>query len=66
MDGSRPSDLTAQARLTRDLQRDLMRVRMVPFDSLSDRLFRVARQAAKETDKRVNLDIRGGGVEIGP
>jgi chemosensory pili system protein ChpA (sensor histidine kinase/response regulator) len=57
-------DLTVQSRLTRDLQRDLMRVRMVPFSSLSERLFRVARQTAKEIDKRVNLDIRGGGVEI--
>jgi chemosensory pili system protein ChpA (sensor histidine kinase/response regulator) len=57
-------DLAAQSRLTRDLQRDLMRVRMVPFASLSERLFRVARQTAKETDKRVNLDIRGGTVEI--
>jgi chemosensory pili system protein ChpA (sensor histidine kinase/response regulator) len=57
-------DLAAQSRLTRDLQRDLMRVRMVPFASLSERLFRVARQTAKEIDKRVNLDIRGGSVEI--
>jgi chemosensory pili system protein ChpA (sensor histidine kinase/response regulator) len=57
-------DLAAQSRLTRELQRDLMRVRMVPFASLSERLFRVARQTAKETDKRVNLDIRGGTVEI--
>jgi chemosensory pili system protein ChpA (sensor histidine kinase/response regulator) len=30
----------------------------------SERLFRVARQSAKEVDKRVNLDIRGGNVEI--
>ncbi len=37
-----------------------MRVRMVPFASISERLFRVARQTAKEIDKRVNLDIRGG------
>jgi chemosensory pili system protein ChpA (sensor histidine kinase/response regulator) len=57
-------DLVLQARLTRDLQRDLMRVRMVPFASIGERLFRVARQSAKEVDKRVNLDIRGGGVEI--
>jgi chemosensory pili system protein ChpA (sensor histidine kinase/response regulator) len=57
-------DLAMQSRLTRELQRDLMRVRMVPFASLSERLFRVARQTAKETDKRVNLDIRGGAVEI--
>ncbi|MTW00919.1 response regulator [Duganella ginsengisoli] len=58
------TDLTQQARMTRELQRDLMRVRMVPFASISERLFRVARLAAKETDKRVNLDIRGGAVEI--
>jgi chemosensory pili system protein ChpA (sensor histidine kinase/response regulator) len=57
-------ELAMQSRLTRELQRDLMRVRMVPFASLSERLFRVARQTAKETDKRVNLDIRGGAVEI--
>jgi chemosensory pili system protein ChpA (sensor histidine kinase/response regulator) len=58
------SDLTQQARLTRDLQRDLMRVRMVPFASISERLFRVARQSAKDVDKRVNLDIRGSNVEL--
>ncbi len=61
---SASGDLTQQARMTRDLQRDLMRVRMVPFNSISERLFRVARQGAKETDKRVNLDIRGGAVEM--
>ncbi|MBQ5942817.1 Hpt domain-containing protein [Massilia sp. AB1] len=61
---SAAEELAAQSRLTRDLQRDLMRVRMVPFASLSERLFRVARQTAKETDKRVNLDIRGGSVEV--
>jgi len=61
---SASDDLTQQARLTRDLQRDLMRVRMVPFASVSERLFRVARQSAKEVDKRVNLDIRGSAVEI--
>jgi len=58
------NDLAMQARLTRELQRDLMRVRMVQFASISERLFRVTRQAAKEVDKRVNLDIRGGTVEI--
>jgi chemosensory pili system protein ChpA (sensor histidine kinase/response regulator) len=57
-------DLSSQQRMTRDLQQDLMRVRMVPFSSVSERLYRVVRQSAKELDKRVNLDIRGGGVEI--
>jgi chemosensory pili system protein ChpA (sensor histidine kinase/response regulator) len=57
-------DLMSQQRMTRDLQQDLMRVRMVPFSSISERLYRLVRQTAKELDKRVNLDIRGGGVEI--
>jgi chemosensory pili system protein ChpA (sensor histidine kinase/response regulator) len=57
-------DLLNQGRLTRDLQQDLMRVRMVPVDSIADRLYRVVRQAAKETDKRVSLDIAGGNVEL--
>ncbi len=61
---SASDDLVQQARLTRELQHDLMRVRMVPFSSIAERLFRVARQSAKEVDKRVNLDIRGGNVEI--
>ncbi|MDO8298536.1 response regulator, partial [Lacisediminimonas sp.] len=56
--------LDSQARLTRELQQDLMRVRMVQFASISERLYRVTRQTAKEVDKRVNLDVRGGSVEI--
>lgn len=57
-------DLLMQARLTRDLQQDLMRVRMVQFASISERLYRVTRQASKELDKRVNLDIHGSAVEM--
>ncbi|HEU4622085.1 MAG TPA: response regulator, partial [Burkholderiaceae bacterium] len=56
--------LTNQARLTRDLQQDLMRVRMVPVDSVADRLYRVVRQSAKELGKRVNLEIEGSNVEL--
>jgi chemosensory pili system protein ChpA (sensor histidine kinase/response regulator) len=62
--GEADRDLGTQARLTRDLTQDLMRVRMVPFDSVSDRLYRVVRQAARDSGKRVNLDIRGGQVEL--
>ncbi|MBR7784779.1 hypothetical protein KDM89_21845, partial [Undibacterium sp. LFS511W] len=57
-------NLHVQARLTRELQQDLMRVRMIPFASVSERLYRVTRQTAKELDKRVNLDIRGSSVEM--
>jgi chemosensory pili system protein ChpA (sensor histidine kinase/response regulator) len=57
-------ELVAQGRMTRELQDDLLRTRMVEFEGLSDRLYRVVRQAAKETGKQVRLDIVGGGVEI--
>jgi chemosensory pili system protein ChpA (sensor histidine kinase/response regulator) len=56
--------LLAQARLNRDLQQDLMRVRMVPFGSLQERLYRVVRQTAKELGKRANLEIKGVQVEL--
>jgi chemosensory pili system protein ChpA (sensor histidine kinase/response regulator) len=41
-----------------------LRTRMVEFESLSDRLYRVARQAAKELHKQVRLDIVGGSIEV--
>jgi chemosensory pili system protein ChpA (sensor histidine kinase/response regulator) len=56
--------LLAQARLNRDLQQDLMRVRMVPFGSLQERLYRIVRQTAKDVGKRANLDIKGTQVEL--
>jgi chemosensory pili system protein ChpA (sensor histidine kinase/response regulator) len=57
-------ELAAQARLTRDLQDDLLRTRMVEFEGLSERLYRVVRLAAKETGKQVRLDIVGGAIEV--
>ena len=37
---------------------------MVEFEGMSDRLYRVVRQAAKETGKQVRLDIVGGSIEV--
>jgi chemosensory pili system protein ChpA (sensor histidine kinase/response regulator) len=62
--GDSDAALLAQSRITRELQNNLMRVRMVPFSSISERLFRVVRQAAKDAGKRAVLDIRGGQVEL--
>ncbi|HSD42988.1 MAG TPA: Hpt domain-containing protein [Burkholderiales bacterium] len=62
--GESEAATSAQARLTRALQANLMRIRMVPFASVSERLFRIVRQAAKETEKRAVLDIKGGQVEV--
>ncbi len=56
--------IIAQARMNRALQQDLMGIRMVPFVSQSERLYRIVRQTGKELGKRANLDIRGGHVEF--
>ena len=56
--------VNGQARSSRELQQGLMRVRMLPFDSLADRLYRVVRQSANELGKRATLDLRGGRIEI--
>jgi len=61
---STEDELAAQARLTRELQDDLLRTRMVEFESASDRLYRTVRQAGKETGKQVRLDIVGGAIEL--
>ena len=61
---STEDSLAHQARMTRDMQDDLLRTRMVEFEGLSERLYRVVRQAAKETAKPVRLNIVGGSIEI--
>ena len=61
---STEDQLAAQARLTRELQDDLLRTRMVEFESMADRFYRTVRQAGKDTGKQVRLDIVGGAIEI--
>lgn len=57
-------DLIAQGRQARELQRDLLRTRMVEFEAISERLYGVVRQASKEAGKQVKLDITGGSLDI--
>ena len=57
-------DLIAQGRQARELQRDLLRTRMVEFDGISDRLYGVVRQACKDANKQVKLDIKGGSLDM--
>lgn len=57
-------DLIAQCRQARELQRDLLRTRMVEFDSISERLYAVVRLTAKETGKQVKLGLTGGTIEM--
>ena len=56
--------ILAQSRLNRGLQQELMGVRMVPFGSQAERLYRIVRQTAKDVGKRANLDIIGGQADI--
>jgi len=57
-------ELAAQSRLTRELQDDLLRTRLVEFDSVGERMHRVVRQAARDAGKQVKLEITGGQTEL--
>ena len=58
------SVMLLQGRLNRELQQGLMNVRMVSFNSITDRLYRIVRQTCKELNKRANLELQGTGVEL--
>lgn len=57
-------ELAGQSRLTRELQDDLLRTRLVEFDSLAERMHRVVRQAARDANKQARLEIVGGHIEL--
>jgi chemosensory pili system protein ChpA (sensor histidine kinase/response regulator) len=56
--------LAQQGRIVSELQGGLMRTRMVPFQRHVQRLTRIARQAAAETGKRVEVRIGGAAGEL--
>jgi len=62
--GEADAALIQQTRLNRELQQGLLRVRMVPLNSVAERLYRTVRQTARDVDKRAQLDIQGGELEI--
>jgi chemosensory pili system protein ChpA (sensor histidine kinase/response regulator) len=62
--GEADAALIQQTRLNRELQQDLLRVRMVPLYSVAERLYRTVRQTARDVSKRAQLDIQGGDLEI--
>jgi len=57
-------NLAAQARQTREWQHDLLRSRLLPFETLAERLQRSLRQAAEGCAKRAELQIENGAIEI--
>ena len=62
--GEADAALSHQARLGRELQQDLMRMRALPFDNLGERLHRIVRQTARDVGKKAELDIQGSQVEL--
>src|SRR5205807_5653188 len=62
--GETDAALMHQARLGRELQQDLMRMRALPFANLSERLHRIVRQTARDLGKKAELDIQGSQVEL--
>ena len=62
--GETDAALLQQARISRELQQNLMRMRAMQFASLSERLHRVVRQTARDLEKKADLTIEGGQVEL--
>ncbi|MEQ1813157.1 MAG: Hpt domain-containing protein [Candidatus Nitrotoga sp.] len=58
------SALAVQTHVTREMQQQLMAIRMVPFSTVSERFYRIVRQTARELGKKVNLELVGGEIEL--
>jgi two-component system chemotaxis sensor kinase CheA len=53
-----------QARVLNDLQRSVMKIRMVPVEQLFRRFPRMVRDVARQCDKEVELDVRGQNTDL--
>lgn len=53
-----------QARVLNDLQRSVMKIRMVPVEQLFRRFPRIVRDAAKRCDKQVQLEMSGQDTDL--
>jgi two-component system, chemotaxis family, sensor kinase CheA len=59
------SDVMAfQARVLNDLQRSVMKIRMVPVEQLFRRFPRVVRDVARQSGKEIELMIKGGDTDL--
>jgi two-component system, chemotaxis family, sensor kinase CheA len=56
--------LAFQARVLNDLQRSVMKIRMVPVDQLFRRFPRTVRDVARQCGKEVELAVRGGDTDL--
>ncbi|MFO0630953.1 MAG: chemotaxis protein CheA [Polyangiales bacterium] len=58
------ANLALLGRVSKDLQRAVMAMRMVPIKATFDKMIRVVRDAGRVAGKPVNLDISGGETEL--
>lgn len=47
-----------------NLMTELMKIRLVTFDSISNRFYKIARNTSKELNKKINLEIIGEKTEL--
>ncbi len=62
--GNTEAILVQHARVSNELQDDLLRTRMIPFGSRVARLQRVVRQTAQSLGKQADLSVRGAEGEL--
>jgi chemosensory pili system protein ChpA (sensor histidine kinase/response regulator) len=62
--GEFDTHLNRQHVVLREIQDQMMQVRMLPLSTLSNRLRRTVREVAKRLGKRVRLVMRGEGIEL--
>ena len=56
--------ITHVARITDELQEEVMRVRMVPIENVFNKFPRVVRDLSRKADKKINLQIFGKETEL--
>ncbi|MFA9415483.1 Hpt domain-containing protein [Natrinema sp. HArc-T2] len=63
-DGALKTELDALSDLTGDLQETVMDIRLVPLETVTNRLPRVVRDIARDQDKQVAFEMTGEDVEL--
>lgn len=58
------ASISSQSRINKELQQSLMDIRMISFDSVANRFYRIVRQTCREMNKFAKLDISNGAIEI--
>jgi len=56
--------LSTQMIATQHLLGALLKIRLVPFDAISDRLYKITRNTSRELGKKVALEIQGEKTEL--